>query len=110
MAEQREKADLDLYVVLLAQLDAHALGQVFLAEEADDVARYAGIQTADALGFGRRKRRDGGNNVLGNTNRTLIALGRPVFLVIRHNAHSPLARVYHIRPKKQREISTLSKG
>ena len=38
MTEQREKADLDLYGVLLAQLDAHALGQVFLAQKADNVA------------------------------------------------------------------------
>jgi len=108
MTEQREKADLDLYGVLLAQLDAHALGQVLLAQKADNVARYAGIKTAHAVGLRGCKRRDRGNNVLRNANRALIALGRPVFLMIRHSAHSPLARVYHIGRKMKRENMRLS--
>lgn len=45
---QGKEADLDLDRILIAQLDANALGQVLFAQEVDDVARQSGIQAADA--------------------------------------------------------------
>ena len=69
--------------------------QILFTDKADNVARQAGIQTADTLGFRGRQCCDRRNNVLRDTDRALIAFGGPVLLVICHSAHSPFLRQSH---------------
>ena len=75
---------------MLAQLDPHALGLIFFAQKADNVARQRRIKAADTGCFGCCKRRDRCDNILRDPDGALVAFGRPIFFMIRHSAHSPL--------------------
>ena len=95
VAEQCEEADLYLNGIIVAEFDTDTLGQILFTDKADNVARQAGIQTADTLGFRGRQCCDRRNNILRDTDRALIAFGGPVLLVICHSAHSPFLRQSH---------------